>query len=107
MTNDSRARTPMISNGADLRGLGPWRPESDKRRYWRWVEPDTSFGVSGSPNNKFRPMNELTNYVNGGALGTKGNNAGANDELFSFHPGGVNILTGTAACGSSRIPSTS
>ena len=39
-------------------------------------------------------MNELTSYVNGGPLGTKGNNAGANDELFSFHPGGVNVLFG-------------
>ena len=27
-------------------------------------------------------------------LNTKGNNAGANDELFSFHPGGVNVLIG-------------
>ena len=25
---------------------------------------------------------------------TAGNNAGANDELFSYHPGGVNILMG-------------
>ena len=29
-----------------------------------------------------------------GRLGTAGNNAGANDELFSFHPGGVNVLFG-------------
>jgi prepilin-type processing-associated H-X9-DG protein len=29
-----------------------------------------------------------------GLLGTAGNNAGANDELFSYHPGGVNVLLG-------------
>ena len=39
-------------------------------------------------------MNEPTSCVTAGPLGTKGNNAGANDELFSFHPGGVNVLIG-------------
>ena len=29
-----------------------------------------------------------------GLLGTGGNNAGANDELYSFHAGGVNCLFG-------------
>ena len=29
-----------------------------------------------------------------GLLFTAGNNAGANDELYSFHPGGVNCLFG-------------
>jgi len=94
---DERYESPytMISavNGGDLRGLGPWDPAA-KRRYWRWVEPDNAYGVSGAPNNKFRPMNEDKPYVTGGPLGTKGNNAGANDELFSFHPGGVNVLFG-------------
>jgi prepilin-type N-terminal cleavage/methylation domain-containing protein/prepilin-type processing-associated H-X9-DG protein len=92
---DERFESPytMISAGGDLRGLGPYDPTA-KRRYWRWVEPDSAYGVSGQPNNKFRPMNELTAYVTGGPLGTKGNNAGANDELFSFHPGGVNVLFG-------------
>jgi len=94
---DERFESPytMISavNGGDPRGLGPWDPAA-KRRYWRWVEPDNAYGVSGAPNNKYRPMNEVTPYVTGGPLGTKGNNAGANDELFSFHPGGVNVLFG-------------
>ena len=39
----------------------PWparRPLTPARRYWRWAEPDTSYGVSGHPNNKYRPMNE-------------------------------------------------
>jgi prepilin-type processing-associated H-X9-DG protein len=33
-----------------------------------------------------------TNPPSGGV--TFGNNAGANDELFSYHPGGVNLLYG-------------
>ena len=51
------------------------------RRYWRWAEPDEAYGVSGQPNNKFRPMRELTQFPTTGT--TAGNNAGANDELFS------------------------
>ncbi len=62
------------------------------RRYWRWAEPDGGFGVSGGPNNKFRPMNEASPFLQSGP--TAGNNAGANDEMFSFHPGGVNVLFG-------------
>lgn len=65
------------------------------RRYWRWAEDDGAFGVSGTPNNKYRPDREATPYETPpGALGTAGNGAGANDELFSFHNSGVNILLG-------------
>jgi len=64
-------------------------------RYWRWAEADNGFGVSGSINNKFRPMNEQTPWqAPPGPLGTGGNNAGANDEIFSYHPGGANCLFG-------------
>ncbi|MFO0956910.1 MAG: DUF1559 domain-containing protein [Isosphaeraceae bacterium] len=73
----------------------PRNVPAGNRRYWRWAEPDGAYGVSGTPNNKFRPMRTETPYpsstvVNG--FDVKGNNAGANDELFSFHPGGVNVL---------------
>jgi prepilin-type N-terminal cleavage/methylation domain-containing protein len=65
------------------------------RRYWRWAEPDESYGVSGTPNNKFRPDNEGTDWPNlSGPFVAQGNNAGNNDELSSFHPGGVLILMG-------------
>ncbi len=61
-------------------------------RYWRWAEADGAFGVSGGINNKFRPMCETTGW---NAVGTTaGNNAGANDEIFSYHPGGANVLFG-------------
>src|SRR5271157_2346792 len=36
-------------------GMGPADGMSAARRYWRWAEPDASYGVSGQPNNKFRP----------------------------------------------------
>ena len=75
----------------DPRGLGPYSPTASRRR-WRWAEPDISYGISGQPNNKYRPMKEATTYGSGGV--TAGNNAGANDELFSFHSGGVNCLFG-------------
>ncbi len=64
------------------------------RRFWRWAEPDTAFGVSGTPNNKYRPDNEGVPWLKTGTFVTPGNNAGNNDELFSFHPGGCNILMG-------------
>ena len=73
-------------------GAGPAGGLTPTRRYWRWAEPDQSYGVSGVPNNKFRPMRETSPYSKSGV--TAGNNAGANDELFSYHPGGVNVLLG-------------
>jgi len=66
-----------------------------QRRYWRWGEADASFGVSGQINNKFRPMNDPFAYYSYTQTSlTAGNNAGANDEIFSYHPGGANVLHG-------------
>src|SRR5262249_36217113 len=64
------------------------------RRYWRWAGPDECFGVSGAPNNKYRPDHEINAWVTGPPFISQGNNAGTNDELASFHPGGVNCLFG-------------
>jgi prepilin-type N-terminal cleavage/methylation domain-containing protein/prepilin-type processing-associated H-X9-DG protein len=76
-------------------GLGAAGGDNVARRYWRWAEPDTAYGVSGQPNNKYRPMYEQTAWTNPPSNGiTFGNNAGANDELFSYHPGGVNAAFG-------------
>jgi prepilin-type N-terminal cleavage/methylation domain-containing protein/prepilin-type processing-associated H-X9-DG protein len=74
----------------------PNRPvPAGTRRFWRWGEPDAAFGVSGQPNNKFRPDHESANYpASTPTPVTAGNNAGSNDELFSNHPGGVNVLMG-------------
>jgi prepilin-type processing-associated H-X9-DG protein len=65
------------------------------RRYWRWADADMGFGVSGGPNNKFRPAHEVNPWVKpGGTTIAQGNNAYNNDELASFHPGGINVLFG-------------
>ncbi len=65
------------------------------RRFWRWAEPDESFGVSGAPNNKYRPDNEGVDWPgNTGPFQAQGTNGGNNDELASFHPGGINCLFG-------------
>ncbi len=63
-------------------------------RYWRWADPGNAFGTSGSPNNKFRPSHETSTFLSTSPLGTQGNQAGANEEPFSFHSGGVNVLFG-------------
>jgi prepilin-type N-terminal cleavage/methylation domain-containing protein/prepilin-type processing-associated H-X9-DG protein len=73
---------------------GPSGGQALYRRFWRWAEPDLAFGVSGVPNNKFRPDNEGVPWLTTGTFVTPGNNAGNNDELFSFHPGGCNVLMG-------------
>jgi len=90
---DERFLSPYteISAGGDQRWGGPMSSTAF-RRYWRWAEPDAAFGVSGQPNNKYRPMYETSSFPTTGI--TAGNNAGANDELFSFHSGGVNCLFG-------------
>jgi hypothetical protein len=68
------------------------------RRYWRWAEADTAFGVSGNPNNGYIPDHGTsewpTSMLTVGTLTIAGNNASANDELFSYHRGGVNIVMG-------------
>jgi prepilin-type N-terminal cleavage/methylation domain-containing protein/prepilin-type processing-associated H-X9-DG protein len=65
------------------------------RRFWRWVEPHSSLGVSAGINNRYRPMHEDSAFqTSPGTLQTAGNKAGNNQSLFSFHPGGINALFG-------------
>jgi prepilin-type N-terminal cleavage/methylation domain-containing protein/prepilin-type processing-associated H-X9-DG protein len=61
------------------------------RRAWRWAEPANAITVSGVINNKFRPM-----FSTNGTFVTSGVaiDSGANDEIFSYHPGGANCLFG-------------
>jgi prepilin-type N-terminal cleavage/methylation domain-containing protein/prepilin-type processing-associated H-X9-DG protein len=72
---------------------GPSGGYTPYRRYWRWAEPDEGYGVSGTPNNKFRPDHEVANWPTSPYI-AQGNNAGNNDEIASFHPGGANLLFG-------------
>jgi prepilin-type N-terminal cleavage/methylation domain-containing protein len=71
------------------------------RRYWRWAEEDTAFGVSGKPNNGFTPDHGTSEWPTAVMMDNAtppkpiaGNNASANDELFSYHRGGVNVCMG-------------
>ena len=86
--------------------LGPSVGFTAERRSWRWAEPDQALGISGTPNNTNGNFNAqgliggvLVNIVHeanpwptSGA--SKGSQAGNNQELASFHPGGVNVLFG-------------
>jgi prepilin-type processing-associated H-X9-DG protein len=79
------------------------------RAFWRWIEPDNGFGVNGPPNNVAvaavtgsgivgadRAINN-NSYPFGGAAapGCSWNGSthcGPNDEIFSFHGFGANVV---------------
>ncbi len=63
-----------------------------QRRFWRWAEPDSAIVSSTVINNKATPSHENSQYPTTGT--TQGNSAGADDEIYGFHPGGVNALFG-------------
>ncbi len=89
---DGNAATINYGYPYPTRGAGV---PAGQHRFWRWADPGNAFGVSGQPNNTFRPMCETSPFAGTGApLGTPGNQAGANEEPFSYHPGGVNALFG-------------
>jgi prepilin-type N-terminal cleavage/methylation domain-containing protein/prepilin-type processing-associated H-X9-DG protein len=75
-----------------VRGLGPAGGPTARHRYWRWADPGSAFGTSGQPNNKGMPTNEGVPWPT--TFATAGNQAGANEEPYSYHPGGVNVLFG-------------
>jgi prepilin-type N-terminal cleavage/methylation domain-containing protein/prepilin-type processing-associated H-X9-DG protein len=76
-----------------VRGAGPAGYANGARhRYWRWADPGNAFGTSGRPNNQGFPTNEGVAWA--GTTVTAGNQAGANEEPFSYHKGGVNLLFG-------------
>jgi prepilin-type N-terminal cleavage/methylation domain-containing protein/prepilin-type processing-associated H-X9-DG protein len=82
------------------------------RSFWRWADPDSGFGVSGDPlaGNGFGTptTTNVQNLINGRArvinnnkypfggpsncVWTNSTNCGPNDEVFSFHGAGANIL---------------
>jgi prepilin-type N-terminal cleavage/methylation domain-containing protein/prepilin-type processing-associated H-X9-DG protein len=75
-----------------VRGQGPAGGPTARHRYWRWADPGSAFGTSGQPNNKGMPTNEGVAWPT--TIATAGNQAGANEEPYSYHPGGVNALYG-------------
>jgi prepilin-type N-terminal cleavage/methylation domain-containing protein/prepilin-type processing-associated H-X9-DG protein len=79
------------------------------RSFWRWAEPDNGYGVSGDPTATTDSLGTATGYaLTGGAKVINNNkfpfggpanckwtdktNCGPNDEIFSFHGAGANIL---------------
>jgi prepilin-type processing-associated H-X9-DG protein len=75
-----------------VRGQGPAGGPTARHRFWRWADPGSAFGTSGQPNNKGIPTNEGVPWPT--TTATAGNQAGQNEEPYSYHPGGVNALFG-------------
>jgi len=116
--NTNLANTPTTAPGANG-GYGQGSGAGFKlRRFWRWAEQDNAgFGVSGDPtgnptidknsanykiinNNNTSPATDGPAYTTqtsgSGASGCWAliGNCGPNDEIFSFHPGGANVVFG-------------
>jgi prepilin-type N-terminal cleavage/methylation domain-containing protein/prepilin-type processing-associated H-X9-DG protein len=92
----------QFGDPVDPNGLTP-----NNRAFWRWAEPANAIGVSGDP----LATSDMYGTVTPGFAGVKravNNNAtpfgggacdwntktdcGPNDEIFSFHTGGANVL---------------
>jgi prepilin-type processing-associated H-X9-DG protein len=77
--------------------------DGQKRRIWRWADPDCAFGISKLVNNNKTPKN--------GPLSCPWteNNCGPFEEIFSQHPGGANcvLLDGSVQFLSEQISATS
>jgi prepilin-type N-terminal cleavage/methylation domain-containing protein len=65
--------------------------DGQKRRFWRWAEPDNAYGVSKVINNNSNPAGGPPECP-----WTK-NNCGPFDETFSHHPGGAHVTMGDAS----------
>jgi prepilin-type processing-associated H-X9-DG protein len=82
----------------------------NSRAFWRWAEPDNGFGVSGDPkatsdsygtatvgyaylnNGKARVINNNKKFGGDQCVWATTTNCGPNDEIFSFHGNGANVL---------------
>jgi prepilin-type N-terminal cleavage/methylation domain-containing protein/prepilin-type processing-associated H-X9-DG protein len=68
------------------------------RRFWRWAEPDSAYGVSGFQSGSYDAGTAINNTPRplGGSTATclwaPANNCGNNDEIFSFHTGGAQAV---------------
>ena len=76
------------------------------RAFWRWIEPDSGFGVNGAPNQFSAPgpgdvAVTMTRVINNNSLPFGGppeciwntrTHCGPNDEIFGFHGAGANVV---------------
>lgn len=77
-----------------------------KRAFWRWIEPDNGFGINGAPNLLLPPVpgevvEASKRVINNNAMPFGGpsnclwnasTHCGPNDEIFSFHGPGANVV---------------
>ncbi len=103
---DPRSQSPYVRGTAPATvgvGYNIYLPTDNglSLRFWRWAEADGGFGVSGPINNSNTAYQYCSSAwqapgCTGGpnAVVVQGNNAGNNDEIYSFHPGGANCLFG-------------
>lgn len=66
--------------------------DGQKRRIWRWAEPDCAYGISKTVNNNRSPRGGPTTCP------WDTNNCGPFEEIFGFHPNGANVLLGDGSC---------
>ena len=62
--------------------------DGEKRRFWRWAEPDNAIGISMPINNNKSPLGGPPDCP------WTTNNCGLFEEIFSFHSGGAFVLLG-------------
>jgi prepilin-type N-terminal cleavage/methylation domain-containing protein/prepilin-type processing-associated H-X9-DG protein len=75
------------------------------RAFWRWIEPDNGFGINGPPDNTLGTVagsQGLTRVINNNSVPFGGQattcvwnaatHCGPNDEVFSFHGPGANVV---------------
>jgi len=71
---------------------------STTRAMWRWAESASAIGVSGPPGATYGPGVQVINNSQFPFNGPKTcpwnstTDCGPNDEIFSFHPGGANVV---------------
>src|SRR6476620_6526053 len=66
--------------------------DGQKRRVWRWADPDCAYGISKIVNNNRTPRGGPSTCP------WDTNNCGPFEEIFSFHPSGANVLMGDGSC---------
>jgi prepilin-type N-terminal cleavage/methylation domain-containing protein/prepilin-type processing-associated H-X9-DG protein len=85
----------------DTANLGGGGTNGFSRAFWRWIEPDNGFGVNGAPNSASQTAPGAQRIINNNSypfggpptcIWTSGTHCGPNDEIFSFHGVGANVV---------------
>lgn len=89
---DGTSNTIAIAEDAGRSDQMPFSPLTANtlnplgRRFWAWAEPDNAYNVDQLINNNATPIGGPANCP------WTRLNCGPNEETFSFHPGGANVL---------------